>query len=976
MNPCHPIPIPMLLAALVLVPFLGSLLAALMPEDARNRESLLAIAVAAGGLLVAGSLYPAVADGQVLREELAWLPAQGLYFVLRVDGLAWVFSMLVLAIGLLVVLYARYYMSPADPVPRFFAFLLAFMGSMLGVVLSGNLVQLVVFWELTSLTSFLLIGYWHHRADARRGARMAFTVTATGGLCLMAGVLVLGNIVGSYDLDVVLAAGERIRADELYRPALVLIALGALTKSAQFPFHFWLPHAMAAPTPVSSYLHSATMVKAGVFLLVRLWPALAGTPEWTWIIGGAGVCTLLIGAFVAIFQHDLKGLLAYSTISHLGLITTLIGIGTPLAIVAAIFHILNHATFKASLFMAAGIIDHECGTRDMRVLSGLRHTLPVTATLAIVASAAMAGVPLLNGFLSKEMFFAETLLVGGDTNWWMSYAALAMGVFGVAYSLRFIGIFFGPPARELPRAPHEPPRWMRFPVELLVLACLVVGSVPGVSIEPILHVAAVATLGPAMPEYDLAVWHGFNVPLLMSAVALAGGVLLYAVLLRGFNLRARETVPLLHRLNGAQAYESAMLLLTNSAGRLLKHVGTGRLQPQLLLMMVALVGVPLLLAGVPAAWPDQPRQGFDPLFAALWLIGGGAAVAAAWLAKYHRLAALALVGGTGVVTSVTFLWLSAPDLALTQLMVETVTTVLLLLGLRWLPPRVASAADRSAAAPGARLRRSRDLIVALAGGLGMAVLTYAVLVHPASHSIGDFFLQHALVGGGGSNVVNVLLVDFRSFDTLGEITVLAIVALTVYALLRRFRPAPESVGIPAQRRNDVDPASRQAPAEQAGSGYLLVAGIYLRLLLPFMGVAAVYFFMRGHNLPGGGFVAGLIFSVAILVQYMLAGAVWVESHLQLRPHRWLGFGLALACATGLGAWLFDHPFLTTHTAHVDWPLVGELHLPSAFVFDLGVFATVVGTTMLMLVALAHQSLRAHRQPDDDAPAADETRRTI
>jgi multicomponent K+:H+ antiporter subunit A len=451
----------MLLAALVLVPFLGSLLAAVMPADARNRESWLAIAVAAGGLLMAGSLYPDVAAGQVLREELAWLPAQGLYFVLRVDGLAWVFTMLVLAIGLLVVVYARYYMSPADPVPRFFAFLLAFMGSMLGVVLSGNLVQLVVFWELTSLTSFLLIGYWHHRADARRGARMAFTVTATGGLCLLAGVLVLGNIVGSYDLDVVLAAGERIRADELYLPALVLIALGALTKSAQFPFHFWLPHAMAAPTPVSSYLHSATMVKAGVFLLVRLWPALAGTPEWTWIIGGAGVCTLLIGAFIAIFQHDLKGLLAYSTISHLGLITTLIGIGTPLAIVAAIFHILNHATFKASLFMAAGIIDHETGTRDMRVLSGLRHALPVTATLAIVASAAMAGVPLLNGFLSKEMFFAETLLVGGDTNWWMSYAALAMGVFGVAYSLRFISIFFGAPSEALP-APHEPPRWMRF----------------------------------------------------------------------------------------------------------------------------------------------------------------------------------------------------------------------------------------------------------------------------------------------------------------------------------------------------------------------------------------------------------------------------------------------------------------------------------------------------------------------------------
>ncbi|MHB1375327.1 MAG: hydrogen gas-evolving membrane-bound hydrogenase subunit E [Thauera sp.] len=247
-------------------------------------------------------------------------------------------------------------------------------------------------------------------------------------------------------------------------------------------------------------------------------------------------------------------------------------------------------------------------------------------------------------------------------------------------------------------------------------------------------------------------------------------------------------------------------------------------------------------------------------------------------------------------------------------------------------------------------------------------MTYAVLVHPASDTIADFFLLNALSGGGGSNVVNVLLVDFRNFDTLGEITVLAIVALTVYALLRRFRPAPESAGIPPQQRFEADPASGQSPAEQANSGYLLVPGIYLRLLLPFMGVIAVYFFMRGHNLPGGGFVAGLIFAVAILVQYMLAGTTWVESHLHLRPHRWLGFGLLLACATGLGAWWYGHPFLTTHTAHVHWPLVGELHLPSAFVFDLGVFAVVVGTTMLMLVALAHQSLRAHRQPGEGADA--------
>src|SRR5690606_22270858 len=478
-----------MLLTFILLPFIGSLIAACLPATARNREAWLAGLVSLTGLVLAAWQYPSLSDGQVLRYEFDWLPEYGLNFVLRLDALSWIFVMLVLGIGFLVVLYARYYMSPEDPVPRFFSFLLAFMASMLGVVLSGNLIQLVVFWELTSVTSFLLIGYWHHRIDARRGARMAFTVTATGGLCLLCGVLILGHIAGSYDLEAVLAAGDAIREHKLYLAALVLIGLGALTKSAQFPFHFWLPHALAAPTPVSSYLHSATMVKAGIFLLMRLWPALSGTPEWTWLIAGAGVCTLLIGSFVAIFQHDLKGLLAYSTISHLGLITTLLGIGTPLGMVAAIFHTLNHAIFKASLFMAAGIIDHETGTRDMRVLRGLRKALPITGTLAIVASASMAGVPLLNGFLSKEMFFAETLLVGGNDNWWMSYAAVAMGIFSVAYSLRFISVFFGKLPDDLPKEPHEPPRWMRFPVELLVLLCLVVGIIPGISAGPYLHQA-------------------------------------------------------------------------------------------------------------------------------------------------------------------------------------------------------------------------------------------------------------------------------------------------------------------------------------------------------------------------------------------------------------------------------------------------------------------------------------------------------
>lgn len=953
-----------LLLTLILFPFAASVAAGFLPANIRNYQAALTGLVSLSGLLVAGYFYPEIGNGEVVRYRIEWLPTFGVDFVLRMDGLAWLFVMLVLFIGFLVTVYARYYMSPDDPVPRFFAFLLAFMGSMLGVILSGNLVQLVVFWELTSLTSFLLIGYWHHRADARRGARMAFTVTTAGGLCLLIGALMLGHVAGSYDLDVVLSAGNAVRAHPWYLAILLLIALGALTKSAQFPFHFWLPHAMAAPTPVSAYLHSATMVKAGVFLLMRLWPVMSGTPEWIWIIAGAGICTMLIGAFAAIFQHDLKGLLAYSTISHLGLITVLLGLGTPLAMVAAVFHTLNHATFKSSLFMAAGIIDHECGTRDMRLLRGLLRYLPYTGTLAIVATASMAGVPLLNGFLSKEMFFSETALVGGDEDWSLSIAAVAMGIFSVAYSLRFISVFFGRPVIPLPKEPHEPPRWMRFPVELLVLLCVMVGIAPGPIVAPALTMGVASVLGEQMPEFSLQVWHGFNIALLKSIVALVGGILFYVLLRKRYALSTRSEAPVLKRFSGGQAYETMILRVGLVAAWVIKWFGTKRLQPQLLLMIVVLVAVPLVFVRPLPAFGTTLRSDVDPLFAAMWLIGCACAVAAAWQAKYHRLVALLLVGGTGIVTSMTFLWLSAPDLALTQLMVETVTTVLILLGLRWLPPRISPFELNISVPRGVWLRRSRDMAVAVTGGVGMAALSYSALMQTVPDSIGDFFLLNALSGGGGSNAVNVLLVDFRGFDTMGEITVLSIVALTVYALLRRFRPAPESIAIPVQQASDVDPAVQQTPAEQANRGYLMVPGVYLRFLMPFMVIMAAYFFLRGHNLPGGGFVAGLIFTVAVITQYMLGGTHWVESRLGLRPHRWIAYGLFVTLLTGLGAWVFGYPFLTSHTAHLHLPLLGEIHIPSAFFFDLGVFMVVVGTTMLILLALAHQSLRTRRGSRD------------
>jgi multicomponent K+:H+ antiporter subunit A len=463
---------------LLALPFLMA--AAVVALRHRSRATLAWVAAAAplAGLILLGTLTPTVLGGGIVRADHAWLPQIGLQFSLRLDGLAWMFAGLVLAIGALVVMYAHYYLSARENAARFYGYLLLFMGAMLGMVIAGNLLLLMVFWELTSISSFLLIGFWSHRKDARDGARMALVITGGGGLALLGGVLLLGRIVGSYQLDAVLAAGAAIRASALYPWALGLILLGIFTKSAQFPFHFWLPHAMAAPTPVSAYLHSATMVKAGVFLLARLHPALAGSDLFFYTVSGVGAVTLLVGAWYAIFQHDLKGLLAYSTISHLGLITMLFGLSTPLAVVAGVFHILNHAVFKASLFMAAGIIDHETHTRDMRRLGNLRRWMPFTSALAIIASLSMAGIPLLNGFLSKEMFFAQALDADGPVAMrvFTATAALLAGVLGVAYSLRFVyETFFGTGPRQLEALPHEPPRWMKIPVEVLVLVCVAVG---------------------------------------------------------------------------------------------------------------------------------------------------------------------------------------------------------------------------------------------------------------------------------------------------------------------------------------------------------------------------------------------------------------------------------------------------------------------------------------------------------------------
>jgi multicomponent K+:H+ antiporter subunit A len=940
----------MLLCLIILLPFLGSVSAALLPSHARNTAAWLAGSVALICTLATAALYTQVADGTVVRFVLPWAPTLGLELNLRMDGFAWLFTMLVSGMGVLVVLYARYYMSAADPVPRFFSFLMAFMGAMLGVVLSGHLIQLVVFWELTSLTSFMLIAYWYHREDARRGARMALIVTAGGGFSLLLGALLLGKIVGSYDLDAILASGELIRTHRWYGLLLILILVGVLTKSAQFPFHFWLPQAMAAPTPVSAYLHSATMVKAGVFLLARLWPVLSGTTLWFWLVCTAGAVTLLIGAFSATFQRDMKGVLAYSTISHLGLITLLLGMNSPLALIAAVFHMMNHATFKASLFMGAGIVDHETGTRDLERLGGLRRVMPITAVVATVAAGAMAGVPLLNGFLSKEMFFEESLLAGDGSGLRITFPVIATlaSLFSVAYSLRFIHqVFFGPLSQRLPRLPREPTRGMLLPSTVLVIACLVVGILPEHTVGPLLAAAAQSLLGPNLPAYELAIWHGLTVPLMMSGVALGGGLAFYLFLQR--TGRMMMPTPWLSRLNAARSFDILNVAAIRGAARATRGLFSRRLQPQLLLILCAALAagfLPLWIGGWSAG--GLALTPLDPLLVLIWLIGSACALGAALQAKFHRLAALIMVGGVGLVTCLTFAWFSAPDLALTQIAVETVTVVLILLGLRWLPRRLEDLDPRRKTLR-ARTRRTRDVLIAILCGAGAAALSFAVLTRPASGELGPFFIRNALEQAGGRNVVNVILVDFRGFDTFGEITVVGIVAITVYALLRRFRPAPESIETP------------RAPRRADETGDLKIPAVLARLLLPIAGMVSVYFLLRGHNAPGGGFVGGLVMATAMIVQYMMGGAIWVESRHKVHPLTWIGLGLLAAAAAGISAWQSSLPFLTARATDLHVPLLGPIHLSSVLLFDLGVYMLVVGATLLMLVALAHQTLRSPRR---------------
>jgi multicomponent K+:H+ antiporter subunit A len=693
---------------------------------------------------------------------------------------------------------------------------------------------------------------------------------------------------------------------------------------------------MAAPTPVSAYLHSATMVKAGVFLLARLWPVLSGTPEWFYVVTTVGLVTMLWGAAVALFRTDLKALLAYSTVSQLGLMVMLLGFGSKAAALAAVFHLLNHATFKAALFLGAGIIEHETGTRDIDRLGGLRRLMPLTFVLATLAALSMAGVPLLNGFLSKEMMLeaaAHTAYLGNG--WLLAVLATGGATISAGYSFRLIALtFFGAARADYPKPPHDPTIGLWFAPAVLVAMVVAVGLWPALA-QPLVVAAASAAVGGDLPEVALQIWHGLTPALAMSGLALAGGALLLTQ-----RRRLQRAGLALARFDAAAAYGALIAAVETGARRLTDALHAGTMaRPLAALALTALVAGNWGFAGAGLGVQTRAMLPVAPLAAAAWLLLVAATLALVVLHR-DRLLALVLIGVVGLMVSLGFVLLSAPDLALTQITVEVVTIVLMLLALNFLP-------KHSAPDPGSH--RARDGLLAAVSGLGVGALIYALMRRDfAAPTISGYHVENAYSGGGGSNIVNVILVDFRGYDTFGEIIVLGVAALVIFALadvlLRR----------PVLRR--LIAWSPDQP--RAGDSHPLLLVVATRLLLPVALMVGVYIFLRGHNAPGGGFVAGLVVSIALVMQYMASGFAWAEARQRFDYHALIGAGVLIAGLTGLGAWFAGRPFLTSAFGYVQLPPLEKFELATAIAFDLGVFLTVVGAVMLALASLSRLAQRA------------------
>lgn len=745
------------------------------------------------------SYIPIISSGKTIHLTAPWIPAYDINFTTYIDGLSLLFGLLITGIGFLVTLYSIYYMSKKrEALHNFYIYLLLFMGAMLGLVFSDNIFVLYVFWELTSISSFLLIAYWFEREKSRFGAMKSLLITVFGGLSMLAGFIILSLITDTYSIQQMMSKVDIVQSHPLFVPAMILILLGAFTKSAQFPFSIWLPDAMEAPTPVSAYLHSATMVKAGIYLVARFTPIFGGVPEWFWLVSSIGMITMLYGSVNAVKQTDLKALLAYSTVSQLGLIMSLLGLGSAalyfgigpdglvytIAIFAAIFHLMNHSTFKGCLFMVVGIIDHETGTRDIRRLGGLIHLMPVSFTLAMIGSLAMAGLPPFNGFLSKEMLFTAALNASKMSFFHMEslgvivpVVAWIASVFTFIYCMILLfKTFMGKQKfNKTDRQIHEAPAGMFISPLILAVLVVVIFIFPNYFSHYLLKPAWAAVLvtfaQKDLLDIKISAWHGFSTELFMTIGVVVVGTLMYKYLRKWYGIY--HFYPKALTLNNlyALAIEKTEELTRAITNRYM----TGSMRDYLVYISASIIlfmgGAILLLGGISFdASNDAPVNFYEYAL----IIGTIISAFTVLLAK-SRLTAIVGIGGLGLFVVFFFVLFRAPDLALTQLVVETVTTVLFLLCFYHLPKlKRENSPIRFNAVNG---------IVSIGVGIVMTIVALSAHSTRLFESISGYYEQ-AYELAGAKNIVNAILVDFRGFDTMLEILVLSIAGLGVYTLIK------------------------------------------------------------------------------------------------------------------------------------------------------------------------------------------------
>ncbi|AWB88698.1 Na+/H+ antiporter subunit A [Homoserinimonas hongtaonis] len=951
---------------------LAAILAPALTRVLGPRIFYVAALVPLGALIPSIAAAPTVLAGGIVRESIEWVPQIHLALSLRLDTLSWIMTLIVLGVGSLVLFYCERYFSNDEPgLGRFAGFFIAFSGAMYGLVVADDIFLMFMFWEATTVFSYLLIGHYTDRKASRGAALQALLVTTAGGLTMFVGLVVMAAAAGTTSFTGIMADPPN---GTTVTVSVFLILVGALSKSALVPFHFWLPAAMAAPTPVSAYLHAAAMVKAGIFLIAAMAPAFAEIAGWREVLVGFGVLTMLVGGWRALRQTDIKLLLAYGTVSQLGFLTVIAGYGTQTAALAALALLVAHALFKSALFLVVGLIDHSTGTRDLRKLSGLGRSRPALAAIATLAVASMVGLPPLFGFVAKEAVF--TAFLDGTTLGLIALVGVAVGsMFTVAYGARFLwGAFARKPDVADIDVKHDRADALASPF-ILSLAGLGLGLASG-WLDPFFR--GYAELFPPDGEnYHLALWHGIEPALAISAITLVVGLLLFWKRARVSVAQAR--VPAI--INSADGYWRVLRFVDRTAARITSTTQRGSLPfylSTILLMLVLAVGTTLVLN---RTWPSAILLWDYPAQIAIAVIMIVAAIASVRADK--RFTAVVLVGVTGYGMAMIFALQGAPDLAFTQMLVETVTLIAFVLVLRRLPRRIGVAHGRP------RYRALRAAL-AIAVGLTMAVVVVVVLSARVDEPIFAEFARLALEKGHGANVVNVALVDERAWDTMGELSVVIVAATGVASLIFLDRRTDDLARpkLPRGRRRlfrqkpITEPARRPVAAEddtETMHAWLLAGRtlapenrsilLEMTVRLAFHSIMVVSFFVlfSGHNAPGGGFAAGLIAGMALVARYLAGGRYELGAAVTIDAGKLLGSGMLLAAGTAVAPLFFGADALTSAFFEAEVPIFGHIEFVTSTIFDVGVYLVVIGLVLDVLRSLGGEVDRQQEEEDPNTP---------